>query len=96
MEIECKLHEDRLVRIEAKIDSLTDTMIALARAEEKLIGLESDKLRVHDRVDLLEKKLSDIDDTVIENVLTIKAITRFFWLVAAISITALVTVLLQG
>ena len=33
----------RLDRIEEKIDRLSETVISLARAEEKLIALESDR-----------------------------------------------------
>ena len=36
--------ETRLDRIEEKLDSLTEAMVALARAEEKIAGIKEDQL----------------------------------------------------
>ena len=83
--------DSRLNRIEQKIDKLSETMIALARAEEKLITLEAEKERIHERVDILVVKLEKIDGAVQENIITIKAITKFFWLVASVALAALFT-----
>jgi hypothetical protein len=76
----------RLDRIEEKIDKLAETVISLARAEEKLVALENDKkflmermVKNEDRIDLVEKK---VDETAI----TVTVINRLFWIL--ISVTA--------
>lgn len=83
--------DSRLNRIEQKIDKLSETMIALARAEEKLISLETEKERIHERVDMLVIKMEKVEGAVQENAITIKAITKFFWLVASVALAALFT-----
>lgn len=83
--------DSRLNRIEQKIDKLSDTMVALARAEEKLVSLETEKERMHERVDILVTKFEKIEGAVQENAITIKAITKFFWLIASVSLAALFT-----
>tara|TARA_R110002096_G_scaffold69149_10_gene166488 strand:- start:8636 stop:8947 length:312 start_codon:yes stop_codon:yes gene_type:complete len=49
--------DDRLSRIEQKIDKLSDAMINLARAEEKLIGIESSNVSQHLRMNRLSEKI---------------------------------------
>ena len=80
----------RLTRIEDKIDKLADMLISLARAEEKLIGLEGDKtfmmermLKGEERVDVIEKKVD-------ESAVTVKVINRIFWILLAVGVSALV------
>lgn len=72
--------DERLDRIESKIDKLSEIVITLARAEEKLIALEEDKkilmdrmLKIEDRVLVNEKKTD-------ENSMTISVINKVFWI----------------
>ena len=77
----------RLDRIEEKIDKLSDAMISLARAEEKLIAIEKNNHANFDRMNRFSQKLDDIEDKVIDNTRTISVITKMFWLViGAISV----------
>jgi hypothetical protein len=64
-------HEkDRLDRIEEKIDKMADAIIALARAEEK-ISAQEESTRIilkrmvnqDDRLRMIEKNLSHVEDT---------------------------------
>ena len=50
----------RLDRIETKLDQLTDAMITLARAEEKIIGLQEDHNKMHERLNKHSEKLDDV------------------------------------
>jgi phosphosulfolactate synthase (CoM biosynthesis protein A) len=72
--------EDRLVRIEQKVDKLAEAMIALARAEEKLAGLKDDHTNMYERVNRLSAKLDGIEKVVMENHTTITTINRLFWI----------------
>ena len=92
----------RLDRIEDKIDKLSDAMIDLARAEEKLINFERsnqqllarvDKtfLQLNHRMDELTKNAEKTHDMSLKNAQTVKLINR----AAAILFTALVGVVIK-
>ena len=77
----------RLDRIEEKIDKLADAVISIARAEEKLAGLEQLNIEQHrklqdldDRLRLVETKVHDVEGAV-------GVLNKIFW----IGITALIT-----
>lgn len=76
----------RLDRIEEKIDRLAETVISLARAEEKLISLENDKKFLMDRMIKTEEKVDGIERKLDETAVTVTVINRLFWI--AISVTA--------
>ena len=79
----------RLDRIEEKIDKLSDAMISLARAEEKLIAIEKNNHANFDRMNRFSQKLDNIEDKVNDNARTIGVITKVFWLIlGAVSVAA--------
>ena len=57
----------RLDRIEEKIDKLSDAMISLARAEEKLIAIEQNNHVNFERLNRFSAKLDDIEKKVDNN-----------------------------
>ena len=72
---------DRLDRIENKLDSLSDTIISLARAEEKITMLAkygetqaSQILKIVERLEALEQKVSS-------NEIVVNVINKLFWIV---------------
>ena len=75
----------RLDRIETKLDQLTDAMVMLARAEERLAGLKDDHDRSFERMNRLSRKLDDIEKQVQDNASTVRVINKLFW-VAVIAI----------
>jgi len=72
----------RLDRIEVKIDKLSDAMISLARAEEKLIAIEQNNHTNFERLNRFSAKLDDIEKKVDDNARTVQIINRLFWIVA--------------
>ena len=72
----------RLDRIEVKIDKLSDAMISLARAEEKLIAIEQNNHANFERLNRFSAKLDDIEKKVDDNARTVQIINRLFWIVA--------------
>jgi tetrahydromethanopterin S-methyltransferase subunit G len=70
----------RLDRIEEKIDKLSDAMISLARAEEKLIAIEKNNHANYDRMNRFSQKLDNIEDKVNDNARTVDVIKKTFWL----------------
>ena len=61
----------RLDRIEEKLDRLTDAMVAMARAEEKIIALQDDHENMRERLNKLSVKLDEIQKSVDDNSRTV-------------------------
>ena len=66
----------RLDRIEEKLDKLADAMVAMARAEEKIIALQDDHENMRERLNKLSVKLDEIQKTVDDNSRTVGIINR--------------------
>ena len=75
--------EDRLGRIEAKIDKLSEAMIDLARAEEKLINIEKSNQAMFDRMNRFSLRMDEIEKTVQDNQNTVSVINKVFYLILA-------------
>ena len=71
--------ESRLDKIEDKIDKLTDTMVSMARAEEKITALRTDQNKMYDRINRLSVKLDEIQFKVDENARTVNLVNKLFW-----------------
>lgn len=80
----------RLDRIETKIDKLSDAMISLARAEEKLIAIEKNNHSNYDRMNKFSMKLDDIERKVNENAHTVGIINKVAWAATSILIGGLI------
>ena len=71
----------RLDRREQKIDLLSDTVVGLARVEEKIVGLDKELMRTNERLDKIELKLEDTEVSVVNSQVTVKAVNKVFWTV---------------
>jgi len=71
--------DPRLDRIEAKIDKLSDAMVTLARAEEKLISMEQKYSASYDRMNKFSTKLDELERIVTQNAATVNTINKLFW-----------------
>ena len=76
----------RLDRIESKIDKLAETVVQMARVEEKLISMENDKKVIFAKLVKLDEQVMAHDRKIDETDITVKAINRLFWII----VTALV------
>ena len=66
----------RLDRIEDKIDKLSEAMVSIARAEEKLISMEQKYSAQYDRMNKFSSKLDDIEAKVTQNASTVMMINK--------------------
>jgi hypothetical protein len=78
----------RLDRIESKIDSLAETVIALARAEEKLLSLEEDKVHVHRSIERIHQKLEIHDIKLNDTSRFLNTSTKLLWILISSVIMA--------
>ncbi len=79
--------EDRLGRVEKKIDTLQEAIISLARVEERLSTVFERQSGIEDKVDTLDGKVA----LLIERMAATRTIERFLWIVAAAGVTAAFT-----
>jgi len=80
----------RLDRIEEKLDKLTDAMVAMARAEEKIINLQEDQHNMFERMNKHSEKLDEIERVCNDNHRTICVINKLFWVIAVAVIGSIV------
>lgn len=85
----------RLDRIEAKIDKLSDTVVAIARAEEKLLNLEVQKREIVDRLDNHEERLDRHSERLNSGAVTLNSIQRIFWIGVAVLLAVAAEVYLK-
>jgi uncharacterized coiled-coil protein SlyX len=91
-----KMETDRrLNRIEEKIDKLADLVILIARAEERLIGLEADKLITHASIDEIEDRIVAVEKCVGLNTRTVDSMHKVVWIMLSAIITAFVAYILS-
>jgi phosphoglycerate-specific signal transduction histidine kinase len=72
--------QQRLDRIESKIDKLAEAIISLARAEEKLVQLENDKKFLMEKMLKFEERLLLVERNTSETASGLSFINRFFWI----------------
>ena len=80
----------RLDRIEEKIDRLSEAMISLARAEEKLIAIEKNNHNNFDRMNKFSVKLDDIEKKVDDNARTVAIINKVVYAISVAVIAGIV------
>jgi hypothetical protein len=71
----------RLDRIEAKIDKLTDFMIAIARVEEKQAADSEEIKCILRRMEIADEKADRVDSRLDQTEVKVSLISRVFWAV---------------
>ena len=74
------MREDRLLRIEDKIDKLSEAMVAIARTEEKLVSMEQKYSAQYDRMNKFSEKLDKLESITTQNSQTVTTINKLFWI----------------
>lgn len=82
-----RVSDQRLDRIEEKIDKLSEAVVAIARTEEKLASLQSEHNKNYERMNRFSEKLDTIESCVRDQGRTISVINKLFW-ISLISIAA--------
>ena len=85
----------RLDRIEEKIDKMSEAIISLARAEEKIITLTSFSKQQSEQIQNVINKVEELEKKVISNASTVNIINKMFWIVMAAAATAITGMLLM-
>lgn len=79
--------EQRFDRLDSKIDSLSEVVVSLARAETKLIGLEESRHEQGRRLGKLEEDFHGLREETNDNKAFRINLTRAFWIILSAVIT---------
>ena len=79
----------RLDRIETKLDSMSDAIISLARAEEKISTLMDIQKQQGAQILAVINRIETLDAMVRDNQSTVNVINKIFWIVLTASAAAI-------
>lgn len=93
-DLERRSNDERLRRIEHKLDKMNDAIVALARVEEKMIASEKDRSKITSRLDKLEEhwleqidklysRIKDLEESQTKNRVLYKISMPFFTAIIA-------------
>lgn len=81
--------DDRLTRIEEKVDKLSDAVIAIARAEEKLIQLGTLTDVLFKKIDDMNSRMVEMEKTTAETRAFINGFNKLTWIFVSGLLTAI-------
>ena len=84
----------RLDRIEEKIDRMSEAIIALARAEEKIQTLTDISRQQAQLIAAMDKRIDLVEKTVQTNTTVVNIINKIFWIIVSTSAIAVSGMLL--
>ena len=74
------MSEDRLNRIEQKLDKLVDIVESIARVEEKIVSNDKQTKRLEVRLDKMEEEVVELGKLARQNSGVARFADKFFWL----------------
>ena len=77
----------RLSRIEDKLDKLAEAVVSLARMEERMVTIFNRMGKNEERQDGLERRIDEVEDSIISNGVTLRVAERVFWVVLSAEIS---------
>jgi len=87
---EARTNNQRMNRIEEKLDQLADAVISLARAEEKIAILMQDTKDIKEAIIANSTKIHMLEVKSESNVADVKTLSKFFWLVVGAAVSVVV------
>ena len=82
--------ENRLERIEKKLDEMSKAIISLARMEERMVTLFKRMDGYDDQQDKLSERLTKVEKVSGADGVTLRFLERIFWIVVTAGVTAYV------
>ena len=82
-------NEDRLTRMEEKIDKLSDAVVSIARAEEKLIQLGTLTDVLFKKIDDMNSRMIDLEKTTAETKAFMSGFNKITWVFVSGLLTAI-------
>lgn len=79
----------RLDRIEEKIDRMSDVIISLARAEERIATMAEFGKQQGEQILTLINRVDRLENLVRQNAQTVQVINKLFWIITAAAAAAI-------
>jgi septation ring formation regulator EzrA len=73
--------EQRLNRIETKVDKMTEAMVDLVRAEEKLVQLHESTHILFQKISTMDDRIRSMEKSYSDTNTTVGILSRAFWIV---------------
>lgn len=89
-------YADRMDRIEKKLDQLTDAVVSLARAEEKIAILIEDTQEIKNAVNSHTTRIHQLELGVAKNSSDLSTLAKFFWTVLGAGISVIVAIIISS
>lgn len=83
--------EERMNRIEQKLDQLAEAVVSIARAEEKIAVLMQDTKDIKLSINKATERLQLVELQTQNNSGDLRTLNKFFWLIATTTITVAAT-----
>ena len=74
-------YDDRMDRIEKKLDELTSAVVSIARAEEKITALMDDSHEIKQALNQHVNRIHQLEIEVEQNKGGLQNLSKFFWIV---------------
>ena len=87
--------DGRLDRIEQKIDKLSEAIVSIARAEEKLVALENDKKFLMERLIEIDQRVVTVEKKTDDNTSAISIIQKITWIAVSTAVASAVGAILH-
>lgn len=89
-------YSDRMSRIETKLNQLTDAVVSLARAEEKIAVLIEDMSEIKHMVNSHTNRIHQLELDVSRNSSNLTTLSKFFWTAVGAGVSVAVALLIGG
>ena len=73
--------EERMDRIESKIDKLSEVLVQMARVEERILNGEEQHKEIRSDIRKLNEKVGEMEKVVQKNQITVNIINRVSWII---------------
>jgi hypothetical protein len=81
--------EDRLSRLEQKIDMLSEAVVSLARVEERLVTVFNRQSHIEAKVENIDNKVDELSQGMVSS----KLIERLIWVIIVAGVSTAFTLL---
>jgi len=81
------IDDNRLNRIEGKLDKLAEAVVSLARMEERMITLFNRMGKYEERQEGLEERIDEVEESIVRNSHTLRFAERVFWVVVTAAVS---------
>jgi len=89
-------YAERMDRIEKKLDELTNAVVSIARAEEKIVVLIEDTAEIKAAVNSHTNRIHELELDVSKNKSNLKSLFNFFWTAVGAGITVALAMILNN